>query len=56
VQYLNTGDILNSRRMRRAVHVAHMEMTNTYKILIRKPEENRGFGRNMCRSEVNIKI
>lgn len=31
------------------------EMTNTYKILVGKPEERRKFGRFMCRWEDNIK-
>jgi hypothetical protein len=43
--------------MRRAEHVTSMgEIRNTYKILIRKPEEKRPLGKPRCRWEDNIKM
>jgi len=36
-----------SRRMRRIGHVAHMgQMRNVYKIVVRKPEGKRQFGKH----------
>jgi hypothetical protein len=46
--------LINSK-MRWAKHVAHGDMTNANKILARKPEEKRQFGRPSCRQE-NIKL
>jgi hypothetical protein len=38
--------MIKSRRMRWAIHVAHMEeLRNSYKILVRKPEEKRPLAR-----------
>jgi hypothetical protein len=43
---------INSK-MRWARHVAHSNMRNANKILARKPEEKRQFGRPSCRQENN---
>jgi hypothetical protein len=46
----NNIRMIKSRSMRSTGHVAHMkEIKNAYKILIRKPEEERPFKRPMCR-------
>jgi hypothetical protein len=42
--------------MRSVGHVAHVgEKGNAYKIMVRKPEGKRPFGRPMCRWEDNLK-
>jgi hypothetical protein len=46
-----------SRRMRRIGHVAHMgQMRNVYKIVVRKPEGKRQFGKHKHRWEANIRM
>jgi hypothetical protein len=48
---------MKSKRIGWAEHVACMEdMRNEHKILVRKPEGKRPFGRPWCRWEGNIKI
>jgi hypothetical protein len=50
-------NVIKSRRMRWAGHVALMiEMRNTYRILIGKPEGKRPFGRHRSRWENNIRM
>jgi hypothetical protein len=54
-------DIINgviiSRRMRWMGHVVQRgEVRNAYKILVRKSEEKRPFGRPMCRWEDNFRM
>jgi hypothetical protein len=49
--------MIKSRRMRWAVHVAHMgKMRNLYNIFVGKPERNRPLGRPRCRWEDNIRL
>jgi len=49
--------IIKLRRMIWARHVAHIgEMRNSYKVLVRKPEENRTLRRNKRRREDNISM
>jgi hypothetical protein len=54
----NIMRVIKSRRMRWERHVTHMgEMRNSYKILVRKPEEKRPFRRwPRCRCEDNIQM
>ena len=48
---------LNSRRLRWAGHVAHMEQSiNSYTVLVGKPEGKRTLGRSRRRWEDNIKM
>ena len=48
---------LKSRRLRWAVHVAHMEQSRSaYRVLVGKPEGKRPLGRPRCRWEDNIKV
>ena len=48
---------LNSRRLRRAGHVARMEQSrNAFRVLVGKPEGKRPLGRPRRRSEDNIKM
>jgi hypothetical protein len=50
------GELIQSRRMRWARHVARMgEMRNIYRIFVGKPKRERPHGRTSCRWEVNIK-
>ena len=49
--------VIKSRRMRLAVHVAHMgERRGIYRILVGKPEGKRLLGRPRHRWEDNIKV
>ena len=49
--------VIKSRRMRWAGHVARMEEgRSVHKVLVRKPEEKRPFGRPRLRWEDNIKM
>jgi hypothetical protein len=49
--------IINSRRMRWAVHVARMgEKRNVYRLLVRKPEGKRPLGRPRRKYADNIKM
>jgi hypothetical protein len=49
--------VINSRRMRRAGHIARMgEKRNAYKILVGKPEGKRQMGRPRRRWVDNIKM
>jgi hypothetical protein len=53
----NNNRIIQSRRMRRAEHVARMgEKRNAYRILVGKPEEKRPLGRQKLREVDNIKM
>jgi hypothetical protein len=52
----NIIQVIKSKRLRWAGHVAHMEMKNLYKILVRKPEGKRLTGRPRRRWEDNIKM
>ena len=53
----NTIRSLNSRRLRWAGHVAHMEQSrNAYRVLVGKPEGNRPLGRPRRRWEDNIRM
>jgi hypothetical protein len=50
-------EIINSRRMRWAGHVARMgEKRNVYMLLVRKPEGKRPLGRPRSRWIYNIKM
>jgi hypothetical protein len=54
---LNVISAVKSRRMKWAVHVAHMgEVRNVYKILVAKPEGKRLFGRIRHRLKDNIRM
>ena len=54
---LNIIRNLKSRRLRWAGHVARMEQSrNAYRVLVRKPEGKRPFGRPRRRWEDNIKM
>jgi hypothetical protein len=49
--------MIKSRRVRLAVHVAHMgEMRNTYSILVGKPEGKRPLGRPRRGWEDDMKV
>jgi hypothetical protein len=53
----NTIRIIKSRRVKWAGLVAGMgEITNTYKILVEKPEGKRPLGQSRCRWEDNIRM
>jgi len=53
----NTLRVIKSRRMKWAVHVAHLgEKIGVYRVLVRKPEGKRPFGRPRRRWEDNIKM
>jgi hypothetical protein len=53
----NTITVIKSRRMRWAVHIAHMgKMINAYSILIGNPEGKRPLGRPSRRWEDNIRM
>ena len=50
-------EVIKSRRMRWAGHVAHMgEERGVYRALVGKPEGKRPLGRLRCRWEDNIKL
>jgi hypothetical protein len=49
--------VMKSRRMRWAGHVAHMrEGRGVYRVLVGKPEGRRPLGRPRCGWEDNIKV
>jgi hypothetical protein len=48
--------MIKPRRMRLAGHVARMEKSNAYRILVGSPEGKRPLGRPRCRWVDNIKI
>ena len=53
----NIVRVIKSRRMRWAGHVAHMEEgRGVHKVLVRKPDGKRPFGRPRRRWENNIKM
>jgi len=53
----NIVQMVKSRRMRWAGHVAHMgEGRGVYRVLVGKPEGKRPLGRPRCRWEDNIKL
>ena len=53
----NIVQLIKSRRMRWAGHVAHMEEgRGVHKVLVGKPEGKRQLGRPRCRWEDNIKL
>jgi hypothetical protein len=48
--------VITSRRVGCSGHVALAEMANSYRILVRKPEENRGLARRGRRCETLLKL
>jgi hypothetical protein len=53
----NIIQVIKSRRLRWAGHVAHMgERRGAYRALVGKPEGRRPLGRTRCRWEDNIKM
>jgi hypothetical protein len=54
--YVSPNNIKAMKRTRWARHIAHMgKMINAFKILVRRPEGKRPFGRPKSRWEDNIR-
>jgi hypothetical protein len=54
---LNIVQVIKSRRLRWAGHVAHVgEGRGVYRVLVGRPKDKRPLGRPRCRWEDNIKL